>query len=249
VAASSAVPLALAPITLVSYPSRQCGYELPDWAGADAANDEVSSRRYQEARRIRHYAHHDGMRFVHLVDGGLADNLGLRALYDKATFDGGFVPSMERSGYTRFRRLLFIVVNAQQQRSGAGAEEEGVPGPIEMVRDVTNLTLDRYTFETVETFKREIGSWMQELKAARCAPAVVRTSREPCDDIKAYFVELSFAQHPDPAEREFLMNLPTSFRLDRGAVDRVVAGARTILDDSKAFREFLRDLAELDSTD
>jgi NTE family protein len=249
VAASSAVPLALAPVTLVSYPSRECGYELPDWAAADAATDEASSRRYQEARRLRHYVHHDGMRFVHLVDGGLADNLGLRALYDKATLDGGFVPSLERSGFTRFRRLLFIVVNAQQQRSGAGAEEEGVPGPIEMVRDVTNLTLDRYTFETVETFKREIGVWMQELKTARCAPAAVRALRERCDDLKSYFVELSFAQHPDPAEREFLKSLPTSFRLDPAAVDRVVLAARTILGESKGFRDFLRDLAALDSTD
>ena len=74
-------------------------------------------------------------------------------------------------------------------------------------------------------------------------------SRGACDDVVDYFVELSFAQHPDPAEREFLENLPTSFRLDRAAVDRVVAGAKTILEQSAAFREFLRDLAELDSTE
>jgi len=43
------------------------------------------------------------------------------------------------------------------------------------------------------------------------------------------------------------LSLPTSFRLDRSAVDRVVAAAKTILDESPAFREFLRDLAELDS--
>jgi hypothetical protein len=55
------------------------------------------------------------------------------------------------------------------------------------------------------------------------------------------------AKHPDPAERKFLLSLPTSFRLDRPAVDRVVAAAKTILNESPAFREFLRDLAELDS--
>ena len=247
VAASSAVPLALSPLTLANYPSRQCGYELPAWAAVDAPNGEASSRRYQEAQRLRHYVQHDDTRFVHLVDGGLTDNLGLRALYDKGTFAGGYVALTELTGYTRFRRVLHLVVNAQQERSGQGAEEEGVPGPIETVRGATKLALDRFGFETVELFKRDLVGWMQELKDARCAPGAVRTSRGPCDDLKGYFVELSLAQHPDPAEREFLLSLPTSFRLDRSAVDRVVAAAKTILDESPAFREFLRDLAELDS--
>ena len=141
------------------------------------------------------------------------------------------------------------MVNAQQERSAEGAEDEGVPGPIETVRGATKLTLDRYGFETVENFKRELGGWMQELKDVRCAPGAVRMSRGPCDDLKAYFVELSFAQHPDPAEREFLMSLPTSFRLDPQSVDRVVASAKTILNESAAFRDFLQDLAALDATD
>jgi NTE family protein len=241
------VPLALSPLTLANYPSRQCGYELPAWAAVDAPNGEASSRRYQEAQRLRHYVQHDDTRFVHLVDGGLTDNLGLRALYDKGTFAGGYVALTELTGYTRFRRVLHLVVNAQQERSGQGAEEEGVPGPIETVRGATKLALDRFGFETVELFKRDLVGWMQELKDARCAPGAVRTSRGPCDDLKGYFVELSLAQHPDPAEREFLLSLPTSFRLDRSAVDRVVAAAKTILTESPAFREFLRDLAELDS--
>jgi NTE family protein len=249
VAASSAVPLAFAPLTLVNYPSRQCGYELPDWAAADVANGEVSSRRYQEARRIRHYVQHDDLRFVHLVDGGLSDNLGLRALYDKGTFAGGYLALLELSGYTRFRRVLYLVINAQQERSGEGAEDEGVPGPLETMRGATKLTLDRYSFETVENFKQDLVGWMQELKDARCAPGAVRTSRGRCDDLKGYFVELSFAQHPDPAEREFLVSLPTSFQLDRPAVDRVVEAAKVILDGSAAFREFLQDLATLDSTE
>ena len=136
----------------------------PSWAAADAPNGEVSSRRYQEARRIRHYVQHDDMRFVHLVDGGLADNLGLRSLYDKTTLAGGFVAFLELTGYTRFRRVLHLVVNAQQERSAEGAEDEGVPGPIETVRGATKLTLDRYSFETVENFRRDMGGWMQELQ-------------------------------------------------------------------------------------
>jgi len=245
VAASSAVPLALSPITLVNYPSRQCGYELPAWAAVDAPRDEISSRRYQQGQRMRHYVGHDQTRYVHLVDGGLADNLGLRALYDKTTVAGGYLAFLEQTGYTRFRRVLILVVNAQKERDAEGAAEEGVPGPIETLMGANKMSLDRYGFETVENFKRDQIEWMQ----ARCAPGAVRVSRGACDDLKQYFVEVSFAQHPDPAEREFLESLPTSFHLDRAAVDRVVAAAKVILEQSVVFQEFVRDLAALDSTD
>jgi NTE family protein len=249
VAASSAVPLAFAPVTLKNYPSRQCGYELPAWAAADPPNGEVSSRRYQQGQRIRHYVQHDDVRFVHLVDGGISDNLGLRALYDMTTLAGGYVAFLESTGFTRFRRVLHLVVNAQKERSAEGAEEEGVPGPIETLRGITKISLDRYGFETVENIKRDLGGLIQDLKAVRCAPGAVPLQRGACDDVKQYFVELSFAQHPDPAERAYLMSLPTSFRLDPRDVDRIVAAAKTILDQSTVFREFLQDLAALDSSD
>ena len=245
VAASSAVPLALSPVTLLNYPSRQCGYELPTWATPDMPSGEVSSRRYQEARRIKHYVQHEDMRYVHLVDGGLADNLGLRALYDKATSAGGFVPALQLRGYTGFRRILHIVVNAQKERNADGAADEQVPGPIRTVMGATSLTLDRYGFETVEIVKRDLGIWMEELKRFRCMPDAVQTRPAACDDLQNYFVELNFAQHPDPVERRFLEDLPTSFRLDRPEVDRVIAAAKTILEESPAFREFLRDLRAL----
>lgn len=246
VAASSAVPLAFAPVTLVNYPSPQCGYELPAWATSDAPSDEVSSRRYQEARRIRHYVRHDDRRYVHLVDGGLADNLGLRSLYDKTTYAGGYVAALQLNGYTRFRRILHVIINARTERSTEGAAEEGVPGPIRTIVGATNLALDRYSFETVENYKRELSQWMDELRGFRCAQESAWLAGSRCEDLKAYFVELSLEQHPDAEEREFLVNLPTSFRLDPAAVDRVVAAARIILAESAPFQEFLHDIAELE---
>jgi hypothetical protein len=108
------------------------------------------------------------------------------------------------------------------------------------------LALDRYSFETVENYKRELGSWMDELRDFRCAQESARSSGARCDDLKAYFVELSLEQHPDPVEREFLVNLPTSFRLEPASVDRVVGAAKTILAESAPFREFLTDLAALE---
>jgi hypothetical protein len=87
---------------------------------------------------------------------------------------------------------------------------------------------------------------MDELRGYRCAQESAWLSGSRCEDLKAYFVELSLEQHPDPDEREFLVNLPTSFRLEASAVDRVVAAAKVILDESASFQEFVRDLAALE---
>jgi NTE family protein len=65
---------------------------------------------------------------------------------------------------------------------------------------------------------------------------------QKCADIRAYFIELSFAQHPDPAERAYLSALPTSFRLSREQVDRVRAAARLLLDQSSEYHRLLTDL-------
>jgi len=243
VAASSAVPVAFAPLTLVDYPSRDCGYVLPQWAATAASTADMTSRRYQEARRLQHYTGPEGKRFVHLVDGGISDNLGLRALFDKATNAGGYVALTQATGYTRFRRVLHIVVNAQKERSAESVDTENPPGPVRTLQGASSLTLDRYTFETVENFQRDLDTWMEELKAYRCAEQGDRPSR--CADLAAYFIELNLAQHPDSTEREFLVGLPTALHLEREAVDRVVAAAATILDQSEEFKAFLRDLASL----
>jgi hypothetical protein len=46
----------------------------------------------------------------------------------------------------------------------------------------------------------------------------------------------------DEAEREHLKGLPTSFRLGEGDVDRLIAAAKTILENSIELRSLIHDL-------
>ena len=82
---------------------------------------------------------------------------------------GGYVEALEHTGYTRFRRIVHVVINARTERSGEGAADEGVPGPIRTIMSATNMALDRYSFETVENYKRDLSVLMEELKSFRCA--------------------------------------------------------------------------------
>ena len=99
---------------------------------------------------------------------------------------------VELTGYTRFRRVLHIVVNAQQEtrrRRRRGGRGPGTDRNSEGRHQTDAQPL--HGFETVENFKRELDGWMQELKDVRCAPGAVRMSRGPCVyDLEDYFVEL-----------------------------------------------------------
>jgi NTE family protein len=59
---------------------------------------------------------------------------------------------------------------------------------------------------------------------------------------QVYLIEVSFNMLQDEAEREHLLDLPTSFHLESEDVDRLKAAARTVLGESKAFQSLLNDL-------
>ncbi len=60
--------------------------------------------------------------------------------------------------------------------------------------------------------------------------------------INYHFVELSFEQEPDPVERDYLLSLPTSFRLSQEQVDRIRASAKIVMERNPDLQATLRDL-------
>src|SRR4030095_16834754 len=83
-AASSAVPVVLSPITINNY-GGTCNYEVPAWVKlftGSADPPRPAARAIRELRDAEEYA--DGARrpYIHLVDGGVSDNLGMRGVLD-----------------------------------------------------------------------------------------------------------------------------------------------------------------------
>lgn len=245
VAASSSVPILLSPVTVRNYPSADCSYQPPGWVSDVLGTGEVSSRRYQEASRIMRYVRPGDTRYVHLLDGGLSDNLGLRATMDKATFAGGYVGLVKLTGFRRFRRVAHIVINAQKESGGTWSKTEQAPGIFRTILAAPTVTLNRYNFETVESFRQDRTTWMDELREFRCSEDETWSDSNRCEDLQAHFVEISFAQHNDADEREFLNSLPTSFRLEPDSVDRVRDAAALLLNQSNDFQIFLNSLKDL----
>src|SRR4029453_9494151 len=89
VAPSSAFPGLLNAMTIDSYNKAGCGYTGPgtqqnDWVDLAMRDQFVNYRRYTAARET--VAYRDPTRtHLHLLDGGLADNIGLRSVLQSLT--------------------------------------------------------------------------------------------------------------------------------------------------------------------
>jgi hypothetical protein len=59
---------------------------------------------------------------------------------------------------------------------------------------------------------------------------------------QTYLIEVAFEMLEDESERAHLDHLPTSFNLETQDVDRLIAAARQILQNSKVFQDLVKDL-------
>ena len=78
----------------------------------------LNKHRYYAARNNEIYTDEKEHPYVHLADGGLADNLGLRAVYDLYVREE--VRTKINSG--KIKRLLVIIVNAKAEKRRPGTK-------------------------------------------------------------------------------------------------------------------------------
>jgi NTE family protein len=229
VAASSAVPGLFTPITLRSY-AGQCGFESPAWFKEAGTARQGSLRRFRNAEVVQGYL--DGKRkYIHLVDGGIADNLGLRGPLDNVILVGGLRQRFDQLGGARPAHIMFVVVNAEVHPEPAFSLAPVAPSLSRMISSVSGVQIYSYNFETLELMRASLKNWQEDISSDAHGRRV-----------QTYIPEIVFKSLEDPAERTYFNALPTSFQLDNEAVDRLIAVGRRLL---RASPEFQRLIATL----
>ena len=248
-ATSSAVPVALSAVTFNNY-GGTCGYEYPDWVREVAKSEgrvRPSARAYQRYREMREFQNSKDRPYIHLVDGGVADNIGMRAVLE--TFEA-LAASPEFRGQVGFgviRRIVLIVVNARSAPRTDWDRSESPPGSVAQLLQATGVPIDRYSFETVETMKdrQEIYAWRRELLIARARLAGATEAQAeaslPFPKLTLHVMDVSFDEIGDAKERDYFMNLPTSFVLQAEDVDRLRDVAAQLLRQSQDYQSIVRE--------
>jgi NTE family protein len=249
-ATSSAVPVVLSPVTLDNY-GGTCGYQYPAWV-QDVAKPEgrprPAGRAVQRYREMQDFQNSKDRPYIHLVDGGVADNLGVRPVLETLEELGVSAGFRDEVGFGGIRRIVLLVVNARSAPRTDWDRSETPPGIVAQLLQSSSVPIDRYSFETVEIMKdrQEIFSWRRELLVARARLAGATEAQAeasvPLPKLSLHMLDVSFDSLPDPKEREYLMNLPTSFVLPPGDVDRLREAAGHLLRQSQDFQALLRDL-------
>jgi NTE family protein len=232
VAASSALPMYLTPVNLKNYSAEQAKAE-PGWIQPILDDPAASARMRYVASQARSYT--DGHRhFIHLVDGGFSDYLGLRGAIDRviACEQSTHLPSVP----LRIpRRVALIVVDADRDFDYGWDVKEHPLGLRALLGSVGQVTVSHYSFETIELFKEV----MARLDRERAGSG----DSQPLP-ITTYVIELHFNQLPDESDRHFFNTVPTSLQLPSKTVDRLCQLAARQLADNVEFRRLISDLQD-----
>ena len=233
VASSSAVPIALSPMTLRNY-SDTCPRPSPDANAAQRGDYRV--RLLQDNQRS--YLDAITRPFIHLVDGGLADNLGLRSLLDRSRADGGLRDSVRRTSKTAIRKLVIIAVNAERDPAERIDASDQVPSTSQVIDALLFGSGARATQETLGMLSDTAQAWRRELSRE-----VLSGNDAFAPDAQIHIINVNLRDAPELLERRILLQIPTAFSIPRDDVSRLIEAGRHILSASPEFKALLESLA------
>lgn len=228
VAASSAVPALFNPVVVKNYPD--CGDRGADFL---RAAQERASDRPELALTVdglQTYYDRDQRKYIHFVDGGITDNLGLRSLYEAIEINGGMAEFSEKYQRVAPKRLVLISVNAATDPARNMDLTTKRPSISEVVSAMSDVQLHRYNVDTIALMKASMKRWARELST-------------PAQPVESYFILLDFHGIQDVQQRLFLNQTPTSFSLTDEQVDGLIAAGGELLRNDTEFRRLLADMA------
>jgi NTE family protein len=229
VAASMAVPFVFGPITLQNNADACAAGRTPPTESPRQAR-----RQQQRARELATYLDTENRPYIHLLDGGLSDNLGLRGPLESLQVQAAQARGGRGSGMKGVRRAVFIVVNAESRPDLTPDRSGDVPTLAQQLKAVSDIPLNRYSFETRELLRSSLEQWRAELTP------VGRGSRSP--DIDFYLIEVDLLNVDSSADREYFLSIPTSLSLTADQVERLRSAGAQLLQKSPEYRRLLREL-------
>jgi NTE family protein len=238
VAASSNFPVALPPMILKKYDASTCKYQTPSWLPA-ARNDDayLNPARTRYATELEAYLNPQRT-YLHTLDGGISDNIGLRgplqALMSTDTFvqpqDGGrltgmtFLPLFGHLPDMRsVDRVLVIVVNAGAAGPVSIDNTSAEPGFKAILGGISGTPMDNYSFDSIQLLLTTVANRLDS-------------------GVRYYPVVVSFPLLRDKDLRELVNGIGTSFNaLSNEQLNGLKKAADVLIHQDPCFQQFVRD--------
>ena len=231
-ASSAALPVLLSPISMTNY-AGQCGYH-PSRLLQEAKTTSLGKQR---ANELRSYLDPQKRPYIHLLDGGLSDNIGMREVLENTAFVGDLESTFQSLGAKQIRKLVYLIVNAETRQDPNQYTLNHIPGLMRVSRALVDIPIDRYSTDTIELLEESIQQWRVQLRQRSEGTSSIFA---PNADI--YFINVSLTEVTDPEEETRLMNIPTNLALTNEEVDHLLLAGSRLLRDSPEFQRLVRDV-------
>ena len=248
-ASSSAFPGGLTALTFKNY-AGTCGYRQPAWvqlAAKDHAS-RVNPRRTARAENRLSLAGEGPARpYIHLTDGGVADNIGLRGPLEAIASTNHPWSVLQMMNRQQVSKLVVLVVNAATSPATDRDQIAKVPGLIDTLTAAATVPLDNYSFDTLELLGRTMSEFNTDARLVEGCNRLSAAKGEQCalrlpapHKVELYPIQVAFDYIASAAERNWFKNLPTTFQLPRETIDKLRAVGRRLLSEDPQFQNLLK---------
>jgi len=247
VAASSAFPFLLSPISLANFP-KASGYTPPGWFNGVLESTNSDRARLSAATSLQYYLDDKQHKFIHLMDGGLSDNIGVRSLIDE--YRRGFIAKGIRE--KKIDKLVFIIVNAKTEPKESHSKHEERPNLPVVAYKTSTISMDNYSYETISVLTEALTSRLQAQKDLQACKALLQSKCPAADniiplgkDIDPYIIELNFENIHGMADedQQYYLELPTSFALKHNEVEKLINIGPKLMKKNEQYQCLLQVLA------
>lgn len=233
-ASSSALPMVLSPISLKNY-AGQCGFDPPRHLVEENRNPRGRKRRNE----LRSYLDSEKRPYIHLLDGGLADNIGMRGVLELSALVDDIEASFEVLGAKKIQKLVYLMVSAETMPDLNHYKLDELPSLTRALNALIDIPINRYSDDTFELMRQAVTEWRTQLQHR-----VRRESGVFTPDVEIYFINASLSELEDQEEQARLMRIPTNLALSNDQVDQLISAASKLIRNDKEFQRLLRDLGK-----
>lgn len=269
VTASLAFTPYFTPITLKNHNDGQCGYKRPAWVqNALQKGAEADPLVHRAARDVISYENIEKRPYIHLLDSGISDNMGIRSPLLAYKVTDHFDKVMKGS----IKKLIIIMIDAKSNIDFPGDLKAKPPGVFKSVHTIATQPLDNYSYETVNLIKQTVRDQRDGLNKnhttktncddhaksicnkANADPHCFETVSESCRESfglaadsqpiepDIHLLHVSFELLEDQTMRQHFQSIPTKLELPRETVDSLIDIAPSLLQQDPEFHALLKEL-------
>jgi len=255
VASSSAFPGLLTPLTFKNH-AGTCHYDPPVWVELAKGDWQINPERAKRAEDRESYymmtPSDEPMRtYIHLMDGGVSDNLGLRGILYAMTSTDPSYSIIQKINLKKIKKLVVIVVNAATAPKSKYDTSPNVPAVTEVLKSAVSVPLDNYSFDTLKRLQqiaKQNESYQDRYNSCNNLLQQICPGKQISEDkpysYDFYLVQVAFDFITDKDKRQKFKNLPTTFSLPGKTVDDLNNIGRKLLQEAPDLKSFKSSLPQ-----